>query len=33
MLYLEGKRRRLEGAKLAQLNRKNLGLWALFGSL
>ncbi|KAF9130114.1 hypothetical protein BGW39_003474 [Mortierella sp. 14UC] len=26
MLYLEGKRRRMEGAKLAQLNRKNLGL-------
>ncbi|KAG0065636.1 hypothetical protein BGZ89_008092 [Linnemannia elongata] len=26
MLYLEGKRRRMEGSKLAQLNRKNLGL-------
>ncbi|KAF9896382.1 Acyl-coenzyme A thioesterase 9, mitochondrial [Lobosporangium transversale] len=26
VLYLEGKRRRIEGAKLAQLNRKNLGM-------
>ncbi|KAF9941494.1 hypothetical protein BGZ65_002863 [Modicella reniformis] len=28
MLYLEGKRRRMEGAKMAQLNRRNLGMVA-----
>lgn len=26
MLYLEGKRRRMEGAKMSQLSRKNLGM-------
>lgn len=26
MLYLEGKRRRMEGAKMSRLNRKNLGM-------